>query len=101
VYIYVGIRNAKFATPVNKFLRFSLCDENENEEFESDDVCGVCGVAGCSWLPSKGEGSTPPIQGCHCQFLQHALLLDHSSLLSMGGDSLQRPHRSYSGPRPL
>jgi len=26
VYIYVGIRNAKFATPVNKFLRFSLCD---------------------------------------------------------------------------
>jgi len=71
IYIYgwvLGVVNSE--TIYQSLLIFTLF-ESDNEEYESDDVCGVCGVAGCvrrtpSEMPSEGEGSTPPIQGCHC-----------------------------------
>jgi len=44
--INVGIGSAKFHNPYqSSSILFSVCDDNE--EFESDDVSGVCGVAGC------------------------------------------------------
>jgi len=54
VSINVRVGTAKFITHINLILLFSVCLCDDNEEFERDDVGGVCGVTDCLW-PKPNE----------------------------------------------